>query len=224
MSVATQKKEWIGDCKNGGQEGQPQGEPEQGRVPDFIDRERGKVAPEGVYEVGAHPGGVSVGIDHDPADFAVESIRRGGREMGRPLYPQARRWRITADGGGSHGSRVRLGRVELQTRADELQMAIQVCHFPPATSQGNQIEHRMFCPITHPWRGRPWVSRGVGVNLMGRPTPEAGRYLQSPRDENTSEAGLKVSDEALAQLALERDEFHGEGNYRWMPREQPQRS
>jgi hypothetical protein len=131
---------------------------------------------------------------------------------------------ITADCGGANGYRVRLWRVELQKLADEMQMAIQVCHFPPGTSKWNKIEHRMFCHITHHWRGRPLVSREVVVNPIGSTTTEAGLYLQSQLDENTYAAGLKVSDQALAQLAIERDEFHGEWNYRLMPREQPQMS
>jgi transposase len=229
ISVDTQKKERIGDFKNGGQEWQPIGEPhasipQQVRVHDFIDPELGKVAPYGVYDIAANQGWVSVGIDHDTAEFAVESIRRWWREMGKPLYPKARRLLITADCGGSNGYRVRLWRVELQKLADEVQMAIQVCHFPPGTSKWNKIEHRMFCHITHNWRGRPLVSREVVVNLIGSTTTEAGLYIQSQLDENTYEAGLNVSAQALAQLALERDEFHGEWNYRVMPREQPQMS
>ena len=182
-----------------------------------MDPDLGKVAPYGVYDVAANQG--SVGIDHDTAEFAVESIRRWWKEMGHPRYPKARRVLITADCGGSNGYRVRLWKRELQKLADELGIEIQVCHFPPGTSKWNTIEHRMFCHITNNWRGRPLVSREVVVNLIGCTTTEAGLHIRSQLDENTYETGLKVSDEELAELALERDEFHGEWNYRLRPRE-----
>jgi hypothetical protein len=173
-----------------------------------------------VYDVGANQGWVSVGITHDTAEFAVESIRRWWREMGQPLYPRARRLLITADGGGSNGYRVRLWRVQLQKLADEMQMTIQVCHFPPGTSKWNKIEHRMFCHITQNWRGRPLVSREVVVNLIGNTTTAEGLRIQAQIDDNTYAAGIKVSDQELAALAIERDEFHGEWNYRLKPRSQ----
>jgi transposase len=219
ISVDTKKKELVGDFKNGGREWQPKGRPEQVRVHDFVDPELGKVAPYGVYDVAANQGWVSVGIDHDTAEFAVESIRRWWKEMGHPRYPQARRLLITADGGGSNGYRVRLGRLQLQKLADELALTIQVCHLPPGTSKWNKIEHRMFCHITNNWRGRPLVSREVVVNLIGSTTTDTGLHIRSQLDENTYEAGIKVSDEELAELAIERDEFHGEWNYRLRPRE-----
>jgi hypothetical protein len=162
------------------------GEPEAVRVYDFIDPKLGKVAPYGVYDVTANQGWVSVGIDHDTAEFAVESIRHWWQEMGQPLYPKASRLLITADGGGSNGYRVRLWRVRLQNLADELQMIIQVCHFPPGTSKWNKIEHRMFCHITNNWRGRPLLSREVVVNLIGSTTTESGLRIQSRLDENTA--------------------------------------
>ena len=220
ISVDTKKKELIGDFKNGGREWQPKGSPEAVRVYDFIDPALGKVAPYGVYDVGANQGWVSVGITHDTAEFAVESIRRWWREMGQPLYPRARRLLITADGGGSNGYRVRLWRVQLQKLADEMQMTIQVCHFPPGTSKWNKIEHRMFCHITQNWRGRPLVSREVVVNLIGNTTTAEGLRIQAQLDDNTYAAGIKVSDQELAALAIERDEFHGEWNYRLKPRSQ----
>jgi transposase len=219
ISVDTKKKELIGDFKNGGREWRPRGDPEGVRVHDFVDPELGKVAPYGVYDLTANQGWVSVGIDHDTAEFAVESIRRWWREMGKPLYPQAPRLLITADGGGSNGYRVRLWRVELQKLADELPMAIQVCHFPPGTSKWNKIEHRMFCHITNNWRGRPLISRQVVVNLIGSTTSKAGLRIRSELDESTYAPGIKVSDEELATLAIERDDFHGEWNYRIRPRE-----
>ena len=218
ISVDTKKKELVGDFKNGGREWQPKGKPEQVRVHDFIDPQLGKVAPYGVYDVAANQGWVSVGIDHDTAEFAVESIRRWWREMGQPRYPEARRLLITADCGGSNGYRVRLWRLELQKLADELQIAIQVCHFPPGTSKWNKIEHRMFCHITNNWRGRPLVSREVMVNLIGSTTTEKGLHIQAQIDQNTHQAGIKVSNQELANLAIERDEFHGEWNYRFKPR------
>ena len=221
ISVDTKKKELIGDFKNGGREWRPKGDPERVRVHDFIDPELGKVAPYGVYDVAANQGWVSVGIDHDTAEFAVESIRRWWKEMGRPHYPRACRLLITADCGGSNGYRVRLWPLQLQKLADELNLVIQVCHLPPGTSKCNKIEHRMFCHITNNWRGRPLVSREVVVNLIGSTTTDAGLRIRSQLDENSYQAGIKVSDEELARLAIERDEFHGEWNYRLRPREQP---
>ena len=220
ISVDTKKKELVGDFKNAGREWQPAGTPEEVRVYDFIDPELGKVAPYGVYDLTANTGWVNVGIDHDTAEFAVESIRRWWREMGEEVYPRARRLMITADCGGSNGYRVRLWRRELQKLADELQLTIQVCHFPPGTSKWNKIEHRMFCHITANWRGRPLLSRQVVVNLIGGTTTREGLHIKAALDEKTYAAGIKVSDEELARLLIERDEFHGEWNYRVMPRNQ----
>ena len=220
ISVDTKKKELVGDFKNGGQEWHPKGKPELVRVYDFIDLELGKVAPYGVYDIAANQGWVSVGVDHDTAEFAVESIRRWWKEMGNPLYPRARRLLITADCGGSNGYRVRLWQVQLQKLADELNLTIQVCHFPPGTSKWNKIEHRMFCHITNNWRGRPLVSREVVVNLIGSTTTESGLQIHSRLDDNSYQAGIKVSDEELAAVMIEHDEFHGEWNYRFCCREQ----
>ena len=221
ISVDTKKKELIGDFKNGGREWRPKGDPEPVRVHDFIDPELGKVAPYGVYDIATNQGWVSVGIDHDTAEFAVESIRRWWKEMGCPHYPRARRLLITADCGGSNGYRVRLWPLQLQKLADEVNLVIQVCHLPPGTSKWNKIEHRMFCHITNNWRGRPLVSREVVVNLIGNTTTDSGLRIRSQLDENSYQAGIKVSDEELAEMAIERDEFHGEWNYRLRPREQP---
>ena len=218
ISVDTKKKELIGDFKNAGKEWQPAGQPEQVRVHDFIDAQLGKVAPYGVYDLTANLGWVSVGIDHDTAEFAVQSIRRWWIEMGRPLYKKAKRLLITADCGGSNGYRVRLWRLELQHLADELGLAVQVCHFPPGTSKWNKIEHRMFCHITNNWRGRPLLSRQVVVNLIGSVTTAQGLRVKAALDENVYDAGIKVSDAELAAIAIERDEFHGEWNYRIRPR------
>ena len=217
ISVDTKKKELIGDFKNAGREWQPVGTPEEVRVYDFIDPELGKVAPYGVYDLTNNTGWVNVGIDHDTAEFAVESIRRWWLEMGEAVYPRARRLLITADCGGSNGYRVRLWRRELQKLADEQQLSIQVCHFPPGTSKWNKIEHRMFCHITANWRGRPLISREVVVNLIGSTTTQEGLRIKATLDENVYAPGIKVSDEELATLAIERDEFHGEWNYRLKP-------
>jgi transposase len=214
ISVDAKKKELIGDFKNAGREWQPAGTPEEVRVYDFIDPELGKVAPYGVYDLTNNNGWVNVGIDHDTAEFAVESIRRWWLEMGQAVYPQTRRLLITADCGGSNGYRVRLWRRELQKLADEQQLSIQVCHFPPGTSKWNKIEHRMFCHITANWRGRPLISREVVVNLIANTTTVQGLHINAILDENTYAPGIKVSDEELATLVIERDEFHGEWNYR----------
>lgn len=218
ISVDTKKKELIGDFKNAGREWQPSGSPEIVRVHDFIDPELGKVAPYGVYDLTANIGWVNIGIDHDTAEFAVESIRRWWREMGEETYPQAHRLLITADCGGSNGNRVRLWRRELQRLADELKMPIQVCHFPPGTSKWSKIEHRMFCHITANWRGRPLISRQVVVNLIGSTTTREGLRIKAGIDDNTYHKGIKVTDEELAALAIDRDAFHGEWNYKLSPR------
>ncbi|NHZ67123.1 ISAzo13 family transposase [Massilia genomosp. 1] len=219
ISVDTKKKELIGDFKNAGAEWQPAGTPEEVRVYDFIDPELGKVAPYGVYDLSNNNGWVNVGIDHDTAEFAVESIRRWWREMGATAYPGAKRLLITADCGGSNGYRVRLWRLELQKLADELKIPIQVTHLPPGTSKWNKIEHRMFCHITANWRGRPLISREVVVNLIGATTTREGLHIKATLDENSYQKGLKVSDEDLATLVIERDDFHGEWNYRLKPRD-----
>ena len=217
VSVDTKKKELIGDFKNAGKEWQPAGRPEQVRVHDFIDTELGKVAPYGVYDLTANQGWVSVGIDHDTAEFAVQSIKRWWLEMGEPLYRKAKRLLITADCGGSNGNRVRLWRLQLQHLADDIGLAVQVCHFPPGTSKWNKIEHRMFCHISNNWRGRPLLSRQVVVNLIGSVTTAEGLRVKAALDENVYQAGIKVTDAELAAVAIERDKFHGEWNYRISP-------
>ena len=176
------------------------------------------MAPYGVYDLTSNQGWVSVGIDHDTAEFAVESIRRWWREMGKPLYSKAQDLLITADCGGSNGYRVRLWRLQLQKLADELGLTVQVCHFPPGTSKWNKIEHRMFCHITHNWRGRPLLTREVVVNLIGNTTTEEGLRIYAQLDANTYPAGIRVSDQELAELSIERDPFHGEWNYKIRPR------
>ena len=170
------------------------------------------------YDLSANAGWVSVGIDHDTAEFAVESIRRWWREMGEPLYPRAKRLLITADCGGSNGHRLRLWKVQLQRLANELRLALRVCHFPPGTSKWNKIEHRMFCHITNNWRGRPLLSRRVVVNLIGRTTTAQGLRIKARLDTRRYEPGIKVTQDQLAAVVLEPDEFHGEWNYAIKPR------
>ena len=217
VSVDTEKKALIGDFKDAGKQWQPKGTPEEVRVPDFIDPELGKGAPHGVYDLTANAGWVNVGIDHDAAEFAVESIRRWWRETGEATYPRAARVLITADCGGSKGHRVRLWRRALQKLADESMLKVQICHFPPGTSKWNKIEHRMCCHITANWRGRRLISRQVLVDLIGSTTTGDGLRIKAGLDENTYAKGIKVIDEELATLAIERDEFHGEWNDRLSP-------
>jgi len=218
ISVDTKKKELVGDFQNKGREWQPKGKPEPVRVHDFVDPLLGKVAPYGVYDVAANEGWVSVGIDHDTAEFAVETIRRWWREMGCKLYPNAQRLLITADGGGSNSSRVRLWKFCLQGLADELGLEMRVSHFPPGTSKWNKIEHRMFCHISQNWRGRPLTSRQVVVNLIGQTTTATGLKIRAELDTASYPAGIKVSDAQMKTLALELDPFHGEWNYSLKPR------
>jgi len=209
ISVDAKKKELVGAFANAGHEYQPQGQSEQVRTYDFPDSQLGKVCPYGVYDSTHNRGWVSVGIDHDTAQFAVESIRRWWRHMGKECYPQAQALLITADGGGSNASRNRLWKVELQKLADETGLAIYVRHFPPGTSKWNKIEHRMFCHITENWRGRPLISHEVSVNLIGHTTTEAGLTIQAELDENNYPTGIKVSDEDLKGVNLSPARFHG---------------
>jgi len=217
ISVDTKKKELIGDFKNAGQEWQPKGKPEEVRVYDFIDPELGKVAPYGVYDVTEDQGWVSVGMDHDTARFAAEAIRRWWRKMGVKSYPDAQEVLITADGGGSNGSRNRLWKVALQELANGLGLTIWVCHFPPGTSKWNKIEHRMFSHITQNWRGRPLISHEVIINLIAATTTQTGLAIQAELDAGHYPTGVKVSDEELAMVNLQPDEFHGDWNYRIAP-------
>jgi hypothetical protein len=218
ISVDTKKKELVGDFKNAGREWQPQGEPEAVRVHDFMDKTLGKAIPYGVYDITENQGWVSVGIDHDTARFAAEAIRRWWWKMGSPRYKQARELLITADGGGSNGSRCRLWKVALHELATELEMPIQVCHFPPGTSKWNKIEHRMFSHITQNWRGRPLVSHEVIVNLIAHTATQQGLLIQAELDSGTYPTGLKVSDEELALVNLIPAGFHGDWNYTIAPK------
>jgi len=217
ISVDTKKKELVGDFKNGGREWQPTGQPEQVRVHDFLDKELGKAIPYGVYDITGNQGWVSVGIDHDTARFAAEAICRWWRKMGSPRYPAARELLLTADGGGSNGSRCRLWKVALQDVALYLGFPVQVCHFPPGTSKWNKIEHRMFSHITQNWRGRPLVSHEVIVNLIANTATQQGLIIQAELDTGTYPTGIKVSDAELAKVNLIPDSFHGEWNYTIAP-------
>ena len=220
ISVDTKKKELVGDFKNPGREWQPQGQPEQVRVHDFEIRQpdKGKVAPYGVYDLGRNVGWVSVGVDHDTAEFAVESIRRWWRWMGRRSYAKAKRLLITADAGGSNGARVRLWKWELQRLADETGLEISVCHFPPGTSKWNKIEHRLFSFISQNWRGKPLVSHQVIIDLISATTTTTGLTVKSRIDTNIYERGLRVSDQQMAELQLRREKFHGDWNYKLLSR------
>jgi hypothetical protein len=219
ISVDAKKKELVGDFAMAGREYQPHGQPERVRVYDFPDPELGKVCPYGVYDMTTNTGWVSVGIDHDTAQFAVASIRRWWGHMGRPLYAKARQLLITADGGGSNSSRNRLWKVELQGLADETGLQIHVCHFPPGTSKWNKIEHRMFCHITENWRGRPLIDHEVVVQLIGNTTTDTGLTIQAELDQNAYPTGIAVSDQQMAELNLSRAAFHGnDWNYIIKPR------
>ena len=219
VSVDTKKKELVGPFKNAGREWRPHGDPEPVRVHDFPDKALGKAIPYGVYDLTRDAGWVSVGVDHDTASFAVETLRRWWERMGCVSYPAARRLLITADGGGSNGSRNRLWKWELQQFADDTGLRISVCHFPPGTSKWNKIEHRMFCHITENWRGRPLVSREVVVNLIGHTTTRSGLAIRSELDANSYPTGQPVTAEQMESLSLKRDKFHGDWNYRLTPRE-----
>jgi hypothetical protein len=218
VSVDTKKKELVGNYKNPGQEWEPGGQPRRVKSKDFPDTVLGKVAPYGVYDQTMNEGWVNVGITHDTADFAVESIRRWWYRMGHQVYLEARELLVTADSGGSNASRSRLWKVCLQKLADELGLKIHVCHFPPGTSKWNKIEHRMFCHITENWRGRPLVSHEVVVNLIGSTRTGTGLRIQAELDTTSYETGVKVTNKELEAVRLKKDKFHGEWNYTILPR------
>jgi Rhodopirellula transposase DDE domain len=220
ISVDTKKKELVGNFRNSGREWQPKRPPEQVNVHDFADPQLGKVIPYGVYDLAANEGWVNVGIDHDTAEFAVESIRRWWAHMGKARYPQAKKLLITADCGGSNGSRTRLWKVALQQFADEVQIPIHVCHFPPGTSKWNKSEHRLFCFITQNWRGRALLSRATVVNLIASTTTQQGLTVRAMLDERSYETGKQVTNDELAALKLKPKPFHGEWNYCLVPRPQ----
>jgi hypothetical protein len=217
ISVDTKKKELIGDFKNAGREWRPQGSPEEVRVHDFIDPAQGKAVPYGVYDIGANSAWVSIGIDHDTAEFAINTILTWWHQMGRTVYPNATDLMITADGGGSNSSRSRLWKVELQRLANATSLKITVCHLPPGTSKWNKIEHRLFSYITQNWRGRPLVSHEAVVNLVGSTTTQTGLKVDAGLDTRQYVTGKAVPDEELSAVNLTKGDFHGDWNYTVAP-------
>jgi len=207
----------VGDFKNGGKELRPKGQPESVRVHDFILPELGRANPYGVYDIANNTAWVSVGIDHDTSSFAVETIRRWWYLMGRESFPEPSELLITADGGGSNGSRVRLWKVELQRLANEIGFPISVYHLPPGTSKWNRIEHRLFSFITQNWRGKPLVTHQVIVNLIAATTTRKGLTVRCELDTNVYQTGRKVTDAEVAAVNIRRDPFHGEWNYTILP-------
>jgi hypothetical protein len=218
ISIDCKKKELVGDFKNGGREWRPKGCPELVRVHDFKDKQLGKAIPYGVYDIATDQGWVNVGIDHDTAQFAVNSIRGWWEHLGHARYPNATRLQITADCGGSNGNRTRLWKVELQTLAQETGLEIHVCHLPPGTSKWNRIEHRLFSYITMNWRGKPLVSLETIVNLIGATKTSTGLEVYARLDKGAYPAKLRVSDAELAAVNLHREAFHPEWNYNIKPR------
>jgi hypothetical protein len=218
VSIDTKKKELVGDFKNPGQEWRPQDDPQEVRVHDFKDEDLGKAIPHGVYDVTNNQGWVSVGINHDTAHFAANSIRQWWEKMGNRRFPRASELMITADGGGSNNYRSRLWKVALQTLADQLDFKLKVCHFPPGTSKWNKIEHRLFSYITSNWRGQPLVNLQTIVNLIASTTTTTGLLVQAALDTNVYKTGIKISEEEMARLRITPSEFHGEWNYTIAPR------
>jgi Rhodopirellula transposase DDE domain len=213
ISVDTKKKELVGDFKNAGREWRPKGEPELVRVHDFKDKQLGKAIPYGVYDIAANQGWVNVGIDHDTAQFAVNSIRSWWQHLRHERYPDASRLQITADCGGSNGNRVRLWKVELQKLADESGMEIGVCHFPPGTSKWNRIEHRLFSYITINWRGKPLHSLETVINLIAATTTSTGLEVYARLDDGSYPDKIRVPDNEIQAINLTSDQFHPESNY-----------
>jgi hypothetical protein len=217
ISVDTKKKELVGQYKNGGKEWNPSETPELVNVYDFIDSEVGKAIPYGIYDIAHNCGWVNVGCDHDTSAFAVESIRRWWNSMGSIIYSKADKLLICADGGGSNGSRVRLWKVELQSFANETGLEITVSHFPPGTSKWNKIEHRLFSHISMNWRGRPLISHEVVVKLISATTTKKGLKVTAELDKKEYPLKIKVTDEQISKLNLDRHSFHGEWNYTVRP-------
>ena len=218
ISIGTKKKELIGSYKNGGSDYRPEGRPNLVNVHDFVDKELGKAVPYGVYDIAANAGCVSAGIGNDTAQFAVNSIRRWLNVMGYERYPEMNQLMITADGGGSNGSRVRLFKIELQNLADETGLRLQVCHYPPGTSKWNKIEHRLFCHITQTWRGTPLTSRETVIELIASTTAKAGLTVRCELDTRDYPKGIKVSDAEMMTLNIKGDAFHPEWNYTISPK------
>jgi transposase len=219
ISVDAKKKELVGNFKNGGQEWCPKGNPEEVNVYDFLSLAEGRATPYGIYDIGRNDGWVNVGVDKDTSAFAVESIRRWWNDTGKANYPDAEQLVITADGGGSNGSRVRLWKTQLQDFCNEIGIPIVVSHFPPGTSKWNKIEHRLFSFISMNWRGRPLTSYETVLKLISSTTTTKGLSVKADIDLNKYTKGIKVTDAQMRMLDLVRDEFHGEWNYTLHPQE-----
>lgn len=217
ISVDTKKKELIGEFKNTGREYCKKGQATKVNVYDFMDEEKGKAAPYGIYDISKNAGFVSVGISADTAEFSVNSIRSWWYEMGKAVYNEASEIYINADGGGSNGSRVRLWKVELQKFANEINKTIHVSHFPPGTSKWNKIEHKMFCFISKNWRGKPLIDTATIVQLIANTTTTKGLTIMSKLDNKKYKKGIKISDTELAKISIIHDSFHGEWNYQIIP-------
>jgi len=217
VSVDVKKKENIGEFKNAGQEWRPKGSPEKVRVYDFIDSSQGKAIPYGVYDLANNSAWVSVGIDHNTADFAINAILTWWRQMGRSAYPYASKLMITADGGGSNNHRARTWKAGLQRLADATGLEITVCHFPPGTSKWNKIEHRLFSFITKNWRGRPLESHEAVFNLISSTKTQTGLRVEAAIDTQQYPLGVSITDEELESVKISRNEFHGEWNYQVAP-------
>ena len=218
ISVDAKKKELIGNFRQNGRVWRPKGEPELVKVYDFIDKKLGKATPYGVYDLKKNLGWVNVGIDHDTAEFAVESIRRWYKHLGKELYPNAKHLFVTADGGGSNSSRSRLWKYCLQEFSDESRLTIHVSHFPPGTSKWNKIEHRLFNHISMNWKGEPLVSMDVIINLIGNTTSRTGLKVYAMEDQNTYPTKRKISDEEMNELNLFKNDVLGKWNYIIKPR------
>jgi transposase len=218
ISVDAKKKELIGNFKQNGRVWRPKGEPELVKVYDFIDKKLGKATPYGIYDLKKNLGWVNVGIDHDTAEFAVESIRRWYKHLGKELYPNAKHLFVTADGGGSNSSRSRLWKYCLQEFSDESRLTIHMSHFPPGTSKWNKIEHRLFNHISMNWKGEPLVSRDVIINLIGNTTSRTGLKVYAMEDQNTYPTKRKISDKEMNELNLFKNDVLGKWNYIIKPR------
>lgn len=219
ISVDTKKKELVGNFKNGGREWMGKGQPAKVKVHDFLDPRKGKAIPYGVYDLGRNVGWVSVGIDHDTASFAVNTIRRWWRDMGKRTYRKAQSLLILADSGGSNGARVRLWKWEIQRLADRLGFPVSVCHLPPGTSKWNKIEHRLFSFITQNWRGKPLLTHATIVNLIASTTTATGLKVHCVLDTGKYPAKQKITDAQMTSINLKPSRFHGEWNYAIRPRE-----
>jgi transposase len=217
VSVDTKKKEPLGNLKNPGKTYRPKGNPLEVAMHDFPDPRKGKAVPYGVYDIAANQAGVSVGISHDTAEFAVVAIRRWWQRLGRKRYPKAKRLLITADSGGSNSSRNRLWKLELQRFANSTGLVIEVCHYPPGTSKWNKIEHRLFCHITRNWQGEPLETFEIVVELIGSTTTREGLEVHAWLDESKYEKGIRVTDQELAECRIKRNKFHGDWNYEIQP-------